>query len=87
MRGGARRARARGDRLQRANGEAVGRAAAAGESGVVRAALLAGHDAAAAAVVEVVEMIRHHDALFVTRVGEGSNFAPEGLIVRPLCQA
>lgn len=29
-------------------------------------------------------LIRHHDDLFVTRVGEGSNFALKDLIVRPL---
>ena len=31
-------------------------------------------------------MIRHHNDLFVTRVGEGSNFALKDLIVRPLRQ-
>jgi butyryl-CoA dehydrogenase len=31
-------------------------------------------------------LIRHHDDLFVTRVGEGSNFALRDLIVRPLRQ-
>ena len=29
-------------------------------------------------------LIRHHNDLFVTRVGEGSNFALKDLIVRPL---
>src|SRR5690606_28103445 len=29
-------------------------------------------------------LIRHHDDLFVTRVGEGSNFVLKDLIVRPL---
>jgi alkylation response protein AidB-like acyl-CoA dehydrogenase len=29
-------------------------------------------------------LIRHHDDLFVTRVGEGSNFALRDLIIRPL---
>jgi len=32
-------------------------------------------------------LIRHHNDLFVTRVGEGSNFALKDLIVRPLRQA
>jgi hypothetical protein len=32
-------------------------------------------------------LIRHHADLFVTRVGEGSNFALKDLIVRPLRQA
>ena len=32
-------------------------------------------------------MIRHHNDLFVTRVGEGSNFALKDLIVRPLRQS
>ncbi|MEI6130799.1 MAG: acyl-CoA dehydrogenase family protein [Planctomycetota bacterium] len=31
-------------------------------------------------------LIRHHNDLFVTRVGEGSNFALKDLIVRPLRQ-
>jgi alkylation response protein AidB-like acyl-CoA dehydrogenase len=29
-------------------------------------------------------LIRHHNDLFVTRVGEGSNFALKDLIIRPL---
>ncbi|MHC5066183.1 MAG: acyl-CoA dehydrogenase family protein, partial [Planctomycetota bacterium] len=29
-------------------------------------------------------LIRHHNDLFVTRVGEGSNFTLKGLIARPL---
>ena len=29
-------------------------------------------------------LIRHHNDVFVTRVGEGSNFALKDLIVRPL---
>ena len=29
-------------------------------------------------------LIRHHNDLFVTRVGEGSNFALKSLIIRPL---
>ena len=32
-------------------------------------------------------LIRHHNDLFVTRVGEGSNFALKDLIVRPLREA
>jgi alkylation response protein AidB-like acyl-CoA dehydrogenase len=32
-------------------------------------------------------LIRHHNDLFVTRVGEGSNFALKDLIVRPLRKA
>ena len=32
-------------------------------------------------------LIRHHNDLFVTRVGEGSNFALKDLIVRPLRQS
>jgi alkylation response protein AidB-like acyl-CoA dehydrogenase len=32
-------------------------------------------------------LIRHHDDLFVTRVGEGSNFALKDLIIRPLREA
>jgi alkylation response protein AidB-like acyl-CoA dehydrogenase len=32
-------------------------------------------------------LIRHHGDLFVTRVGEGSNFALKDLIVRPLRKA
>lgn len=37
-----------------------------------------------AACIDELGLIRHHDDLFVTRVGEGSNFALKGLIVRPL---
>ena len=29
-------------------------------------------------------LVRHHNDVFVTRVGEGSNFALKDLIVRPL---
>jgi short/branched chain acyl-CoA dehydrogenase len=37
-----------------------------------------------AACLDEFGLIRHHDDLFVTRVGEGSNFALKDLIVRPL---
>ena len=36
------------------------------------------------AALDEFGLIRHHNDLFVTRVGEGSNFALKDLIVRPL---
>ncbi len=36
------------------------------------------------ACIDEFGLIRHHDDLFVTRVGEGSNFALKSLVIRPL---
>lgn len=45
---------------------------------------LAMEAAGGVACLDEFGLIRHHDDLFVTRVGEGSNFALRDLIVRPL---
>lgn len=46
--------------------------------------MLAMEAAGGVACLDEFGLIRHHDDLFVTRVGEGSNFALKDLIVRPL---
>ncbi|MBK8976175.1 MAG: acyl-CoA/acyl-ACP dehydrogenase [Planctomycetes bacterium] len=49
--------------------------------------LLAMEACGGVACLDEFGLIRHHDDLFVTRVGEGSNFALKDLVVRPLRQS